>query len=90
MALLAAGSVLVAGSHSENIMQTKKGRVLRAFYYQGKATKVEQVVELPAIFAREMEAAGKLELIEDAKPAAVTVPEAKAKAEGQKGVSNAR
>jgi len=68
MALLAAGSALVAGSHLENIMQTKKGRVLRAFYYQGKPTKVNETVELPRVFALEMASAHKLELIEDPKP----------------------
>lgn len=89
MALLAAGSALVAGSHPENNMQTKKGRVLRAFYYQGKPTVVGQVVELPRVFALEMAAANKLELLEDPKPEAAAAADAKSKAD-QKGAIHAR
>lgn len=46
-------------------MQTKQGRVLRAFYYNGEPTKVDAVVTLPKVFALEMAAANKLELIDE-------------------------
>ena len=67
MALLAAGSALVAGSHLEKDMQTQSVRVVRAFYYQGKPTKVGTLVELPKVFAKEMIAAKKAEEVEAAK-----------------------
>ena len=79
MALLAAGSPLVAGSSQEKDMlqappKTARARVLRAFYIGGKATSVGAVVELPRVFALEMAAAKKVELLpepkaEDMKPA---------------------
>jgi hypothetical protein len=67
VALLAAGSALVAGSHLEKDMQTQSVRVVRAFYYQGKPTKVGTMVELPKVFAKEMIAARKAEEVEAAK-----------------------
>jgi hypothetical protein len=71
MALSAAGSALVAGSFQENDMQAQQqqpqirsARVLRPFYFNGKPTKVGETIELPRIFALEMKAAHKVELIE--------------------------
>lgn len=101
MALLAAGSPLVAGSTQENSMQATAAskalamqsvRVERAFYWQGKPTKVGEVLELPGIFAREMIAAHKAVAIAakaapevDNKPAASERP-----AVDRKGGTNAR
>lgn len=42
-------------------MQTKHVRVVRAFFYNGKPTVVDSVVELPSVFAAEMVAAKKAE-----------------------------
>jgi hypothetical protein len=58
---------LIPGAPLETTMNTKHGRVLRAFYFNGKPTVVGEPVELPAVFALEMAAAKKLELID--KPA---------------------
>lgn len=52
-------------------MQTKTVRVLRAFFLDGKPTKVGTTIELPAVFALEMCAAHKAELVQ--KPAAAPV-----------------
>jgi len=66
MALLAAGSALVAGGFTETTMQlqTQKVRVLRTFYFDRKAQKVGAVVELPKIFAIEVRAANKAEFVD--------------------------
>jgi hypothetical protein len=83
------GAALVPGRAlpQEVTMQTKQGRVLRGFWYQGKALQVGETVTLPASFAAEMVAAKKLELVmaatEAAKPEpvkaeAVAVPKAEA------------
>jgi hypothetical protein len=50
---------------------TRRGKVVRAFYYDRKPLKIGEVVTLPRVFALEMEAAKKLELIDDA-PASKT------------------
>jgi hypothetical protein len=76
VALLAAGSALVAGSHLEKDMQTQSVRVVRAFYYQGKPTKVGTMVELPKVFAKEMIAARKAEEVEAPTRAPEKAPEA--------------
>ena len=66
--------------------QTLNVRVLRAFYFGGKPTKVNETIELPRIFAQEMKAAHKVEIL-PAKPE--PAPEAK-KPEAKKGDSYAR
>lgn len=70
--MLAAGSVLVAGAQQENPMalQIKNVRVTRAFYYQGKLLPVGATTPLPKVFALEMKAANKCELLPDDPPAA--------------------
>jgi oligoribonuclease (3'-5' exoribonuclease) len=76
MALLAAGSALVAGSSLENDMQemqVREVRVLRAFYYNRKPIEVSKVLELPKIFAAEMVAAKKAQYTDgEAKTAETT------------------
>jgi hypothetical protein len=74
MPLSAAGSALVAGSSQEKDMQAQQNqpktssvRVLRAFYFNGKPVKVNETLDLPRLFALEMRAAHKVEIIE-AKP----------------------
>jgi hypothetical protein len=81
MPLTAAGSALVAGSSQEKDMQaqpqqpkTSSVRVLRAFYFNGKPVKVNETLDLPRLFAIEMVAAHKVELIE---PKGEDRPEAK-------------
>ena len=66
MALLAAGSALVAGSHSEKEMQPQmqRVRVLRGFYFDKKLMKVDSEPELPRLFAIEVCAANKAVPIE--------------------------
>jgi len=66
MALLAMGSALVAGSSQESPMQVQltKVRVVRAFYFDKKPTKVDTIVEVPKIFAAEMVAANKAEFVD--------------------------
>jgi hypothetical protein len=98
VALLAAGSPLVAGSFQENGMQAAQAvkgpekqevRVERAFYFNGKPTKVGETIELPRIFASEMIAAHKAKAIAakvDNKP----VVDEKAAAVERKGGANAR
>lgn len=65
MPLLAAGSALVAGSHQEEIVNEKRVRVTRAFYYQRKACQVGDLVALPPVFALEMIAAHKAEPVSE-------------------------
>ncbi len=48
-------------------MQTKTVRVLRAFYFNSKPTKVGDVLDLPHVFALEMIAAHKAESAEKPK-----------------------
>lgn len=70
--------------------QTLKVKVLRAFYYQGKAVDVNSTVALPRVFALEMAAANKAALVTEAeKPAAPASTSAKS-AEEKKGDRNAR
>jgi len=71
MPLSAAGSALVAGSSQESTMQAQQAqpqtqsiRVLRAFYYQGKPTKVDEILDLPRLFALELQAAKKVEFVQ--------------------------
>lgn len=66
--------------------QTLNVRVLRPFYFGGKPTKVNETIELPRIFAQEMKAAQKVEILA-AKPEPAPRME---KPEGRKGDSNAR
>ncbi len=49
-------------------MQTKTVRVTRAFYVNGKATKIGDVLDLPHVFALEMLAAHKVVPAEKPKP----------------------
>lgn len=64
MALLAAGSVLVAGGVLEDSMSAIRNiKVVRAFYWQGKPLSVGTTKELPTAFALEMCASGKAEII---------------------------
>lgn len=63
---------------------TLRGVVERAFYYQGKPTKVGEEVTLPRIFALEMEAVKKLRLIKEPAKPAPTVASKDAEAEGKK------
>lgn len=52
--------VLVSGAPSlEKPMQTKTVRVLRAFYFNKKPTRVDEILDLPYVFALEMIAAHK-------------------------------
>lgn len=82
MPLSAAGSALVAGSSQESTMQAQQqqqpqvvnARVLRSFYFGGKATKVGDILELPRVFALEMRAAHKVEFVQ---PKAEASPEPK-------------
>jgi len=69
---------LIPGNNSnkEVAMQTKKVKVLRAFYFQGKEIKVGEVTELPRVFALEMIAANKCTAVEEEKkPEKPTVDE---------------
>ncbi len=63
-------------------MQTKTVRVVRAFYFQGKSTKVGDVLDLPHVFALEMIAAHKAEPAE--KPKEVVKSEQKQTEDTQK------
>lgn len=58
MALLAAGSVLVAGSGASDqtmaATKTLKIRVERSFYWDKQPRQVGEVLEVPAIFGLEM------------------------------------
>lgn len=47
--------------------QPQTARVLRAFYFDGKAVPVGETIELPRIFALEMKAANKIEFIDPPK-----------------------
>ena len=93
MVLSAAGSALVAGSFQEKDMQAQQAqpqtlstRVLRAFYFNGKPVKKDETIELPRLFALEMKAAHKVEIIQ---PKAEVKPEP-VKAEARKGEAHAR
>jgi hypothetical protein len=82
MALLAAGSALVAGGHfSEGSeMQTQKVRVVRAFYFNREALAVNSEHELPALFAREVIAANKAVAVSgEARTAPAPKPDARSK-----------
>lgn len=72
--LSATGSPLVAGSAiSENTqMQTMHIKVLRAFRYKGETVPVNDKLEVPTTFGRELIAANKAEAIEP--PAPKTAP----------------
>ena len=48
--------------------KTLNVRVLRPFYFEGKPTKVDQTITLPRVFALEMKAANKAEIIADESP----------------------
>lgn len=77
MALLAAGSALVASLALENQpMKTMKVRVLRAFFYNGKPTKPNETIEVPVTFGAELIAGKKVERIAepDAIPADTADP----------------
>lgn len=64
MALLAAGSPLVAGGFKEDqMLQTQKVRAVRGFYFDRKLVKVGTTIELPKVFAIEVCAANKAEPI---------------------------
>lgn len=83
MALTASGSgsALVAGSArpletnmAKQIPQTQKVRVMRAFYFDRKLLEVGQVLDLPTLFAREVEASHKAEILPEAPPTAKPEP----------------
>lgn len=57
---------------------TLKVKVVRAFYYQGKAVEKDAIVELPRVFALEMRDARKALVVEEEKPAAAPAAPAKA------------
>jgi hypothetical protein len=78
MALLATGSVLVAGSSPSTgggVPMIKTYCVTRAFYFQGKMLKVGEIVTLPQVFAMEMCAAKKAEPCAEPQPAVSPAPE---------------
>ena len=85
MPLSAAGSALVAGSSQESTMQaqqkqpqTASVRVVRAFYLNGKPTKVNETIDVPRLLALELKAANKVEIVAvKAEPKAEEKPEAK-------------
>lgn len=78
MALLAAGSALVAGSVLEDSMPAIRNiKVVRAFYWQGTALPIGTIKELPTAFALEMCASGKAEIIQLEKAASQEVPPAR-------------
>lgn len=79
MALQAAGSALVAGNRiQEDSMVQVNVKVLRAFYWQGRALKVGEKVSLPKTFAAEVVASNKAEYVPDTPKA----PEVEAKPKG--------
>lgn len=43
--------------------QMQSVRIVRAFYFNGKPTKVGETIELPRLFALEMKAAHKVEIV---------------------------
>lgn len=63
MALTASGSVLVAGGAMDfqegTQVKMRSVKVVRAFFWSGKATEVGAVVEVPVVFAAELIAARK-------------------------------
>jgi len=75
---------------------TQKVRVLRSFYYQGKAVEKNETVTLPRIFAAEMKAANKVAFVADeaekpaAAPTAAPAPASKDAPGDKKGERNAR
>jgi hypothetical protein len=58
--------------------QTVKVKVVRPFYYQGKAVAKDAIVELPRVFALEKRDAKKALVVEEEKPAAPPAALAKA------------
>lgn len=75
--------------------QTQRGKVLRAFYYQGKVLAKDSTQELPRLFALEMQAAKKFEFVTEPEapvaPAAPAVEASKtaARKTGRKETSDA-
>jgi hypothetical protein len=59
--------------------ETVKVKVLRSFYHQGKAFPVDTEVDVPRLFARELEASKKAEILK-APPPAPAKTEAKTEA----------
>jgi hypothetical protein len=72
MALLAAGSPLVAGG-AVPVMATRYVRVVRSFFHQGVPQPVGAVIEVPRFIAAEAIHCGKAVAAE--KPVPVVVPE---------------
>lgn len=74
--------------------QTLRGKVLRAFYFQGAVLAKDSNQELPRLFALEMIAAKKFELVTDPEPVAAEpapapeAPKAAAKKTGRKESSD--
>ena len=63
--------------------QTLKVKAVRSFYYNGKAVPVDAEIELPRLFAREMEAAKKAEIVKATAPSPAAQPKAETKAESK-------
>jgi hypothetical protein len=68
---------------------TLKVRVLRAFYFSGKSIAVKTELELPRLFALEMQAANKVELVKEEAPPPAAQPK-QAEPTDKKGDRNAR
>jgi hypothetical protein len=66
VALLAAGSALVASNFSEDSMMAKTVdvKVLRAFYYERKVQEVDSKITLPFVFGMEMVSSKKAVVVE--------------------------
>ena len=75
---------------SANVLaQTVKGTVVRAFYFQGQVLKVGAVVELPRIFAQEVQSAKKFRIADSQEPPKAVEPVKAAASEPRKGAKDA-
>lgn len=70
-------------------MQNLTVKVIKSFYFQGKATKVGDVIPLPRVFALEMMAANKA-LKAPEKPVKPKEPEKAPEKSESKGAKNAK
>lgn len=78
--LSAAGSVLVAGNiikDDDMALEIARVRALRKFYFDRKLIDIGHEIDIPKIFALEMRASNKVEIIEAKPPEVVAKPDEK-------------
>ena len=65
MVLLAANSPLVASSIPGGDMETRKIKAIRGFKFDKKVIRPEEVIQVPLLFALEIQASNKAVIIEE-------------------------